>query len=194
MNLKKYYISHSLFRKTLDIIDDIMERFVFIYWIMLGLTIVLPTLIVFYSLPEDIRTPISSLVGGVITLVLIPLSINHINQKTSQKIKLYNENKSSYYELSKIIVSLMLENNKSSNSMLKKYIKDNYYQMCLTFNYSLIWDVVKLYEEMQLNSDNIRYYCEKILKKLRREAGLNRTFSVNQKALDYISVIYKEDD
>lgn len=192
--MTKYYKKHSLFRRALDIIDDILDRFIIVYWISLGLSIAIPTLVVFYSLPNEIRTPISGIVSGSISLVLIPLTINYLNQKNTMKNSVYNENKELYYELSDIIVSIQANKNskKQDNKRLNTYIKNNYSKMCLSFKANLIWDVISLYEEFELNSNNVNYYCEKILKKVRREAGVTDSFHINPKAISYISSDDKE--
>ena len=64
--------------------------------------------------------------------------------------------------------------------------------MCLSFKANLIWDVISLYEEFELNSNNVNYYCEKILKKMRREAGVTDSFHINPKAISYVSSDDKE--
>lgn len=62
------------------------------YWVSIAFVILIPTIIIYVSLPEDIRTPLSGIVSGIITLILIPITINHINQKSSERNTLYNYN------------------------------------------------------------------------------------------------------
>ena len=192
---KSYYYSHSKFRKALDRIDEFMDRFMIMYWISLALIILIPTMIIYLSLPEDIRTPLSGIVSGIITLILIPITINRINQKSSERNTLYNYNRNLYGELSTIIISLLSEMNrveKTDNSRLNSYIVENYSKMCLTFKSSLIWDILTLNEECELSKENTVYYCEKILKKIRKEIGINQTFHINKKAISYINNSHKE--
>lgn len=192
---KSYYYSHSTFRRILDKIDEFMDRFMVMYWISIAFVIFIPTIIIYLSLPEDIRTPLSGMVSGIITLILIPITINHINQKSSERNTLYNYNYNLYDDLSKIIIDLLSEINhieKTDSSRLNSYIVENYSKMCLTFKSSLIWDILTLNEECELSKENTEYYCEKILKKMRKEIGINQTFHINKKAISYISNSYKE--
>lgn len=192
---KSYYYSHSKFRKALDRIDEFMDRFMIMYWISLALIIFIPTMLIYLSLPEDIRTPLSGIVSGIITLILIPITINRINQKSSERNTLYNYNRNLYGELSTIIISLLSEMNhveEIDNSRLNSYIVENYSKMCLTFKSNLIWDILTLNEECKLSKENTVYYCEKILKRIRKEIGINQTFHINKKAISYISNNNKE--
>lgn len=192
---KNYYYSHSTFRRILDKVDEFMDRFMIMYWVSIAFVIFIPTIIIYLSLPEDIRTPLSGMVSGIITLILISITINHINQKSSERNTLYNYNYNLYNDLSKIIINLLSEINhteKIDNSRLNSYIVENYSKMCLTFEPSLIWDISTLNEECKLSKENTVYYCEKILKRIRKEIGINQTFHINKKAISYISNSYKE--
>lgn len=77
-------------------------------------------------------------------------------------------------------------------NLLNDYIVENYSKMCLTFEPSLIWDISTLNEKCKLSKENTVYYCEKILKRIRKEIGINQTFHINKKAISYISNSYKE--
>ena len=187
--MKEFYKKHSWFRRIIDIIDDLSDRFVVLYWASLGLSIALPTIVVFYSLPNEIRAPISGLVSAAISLVLIPVTINYYNQRSAQKLNLYNHNTDLYIELSNIIIDLLSncsENEKYDNLRLQRYIRNNYGKMCLSFKTSLIWDIVCLCEECEMSFENVNYYCEKILRKLRKQTGINDKFSFNNKAIKII--------
>jgi len=174
----------------LDKIDEFVDKFMIMYWISLAFIILVPTMILYLSLPEDIRTPLSGIVSGVITLILIPVAINHINQKAAERSALYNYNYNLYNDLSIIIITLLAEINsidKADNKKLESYIVENYSKMCLTFKSSLIWDILALNDECKLSNKNTVYYCEKILRKIRKEAGINQKFHINKKTISYIS-------
>lgn len=192
---KSYYYSHSKFRRIIDKIAEFIDRFMLIYWISIALVILIPTIIIYLSLPEDIRAPLSGIASGIITLILIPITINHINQKLYERNTLYNLNHNLYDNLSKIIINLLSEMNRTQeadNSKLNNYIAENYSKMCLTFKSGLIWDILTLNEECELSTENIIYYCEKILKKMRKEIGINQTFHINKKEILCISNSHKE--
>lgn len=192
---KSYYYSHSKFRRIIDKITEFMDRFMIMYWVSIAFVIFIPTITIYLYLPEDIRVPLSSIASGIITLILIPIAINHINQKQSERNTLYNLNHNLYDNLSEIIIDLLSEMNrtkKADNSNLNTYIAENYSKMCLTFKSGLIWDILTLNEECELSTENIIYYCEKILKKMRKEIGINQTFHINKKEILCISNSHKE--
>ena len=64
--------------------------------------------------------------------------------------------------------------------MLNNYIVENYSKMVLTFKSSLIWDIVNLNEEYGVSKENVTYYCEKIIKKIRKESGVTESFYFNK--------------
>lgn len=181
-----FYKKHPTFRLFLDRIDDFFEKFSFIYWTLIGLYIAVLIIVVFYSLPNEVRTPITSVVGSAISIVIVPMSINKYNMKQSQNRERFNNAYDLYAELADIICSIMNEaNQKNSKVKLNNYIVDNYSKMILTYKPSLIWDIVNLNEEYGISEENTAYYCEKIIKKIRKETGITGSFYFNKKALSY---------
>ncbi len=181
-----FYKKHPKFRLFLDKTDDFFEKYSFIYWTFIGLYIAVLTIVVFYSLPNEVRTPITSVVGGAISIVIVPMSINKFNTKQSQSRERYNNAYNLYVELADIICSMMNgSSQESSKTMLNNYIVENYSKMVLTFKSSLIWDIVNLNEEYGVSKENVTYYCEKIIKKIRKESGVTGSFYFNKKALSY---------
>lgn len=187
--MKKFYKISSKFRRTLDIINDLLDKFLILNGIAIALVIILPTLVLFYSLPNDIRTIVSSAFGGVLTLVVIPLAINHINRIQENKRHNFNTNKELYCELSDIIITILTENrsNEIGEKELLLYLHNYYSKMCLFFNSRLIQDIICLIEEFNLNGNNINYYCEKILKKIRKEGNVSGQFYISKKAISYMN-------
>lgn len=166
------------------------------------LMIIVPTAIVFWQSPEDVRVWIASIVGGILSVVVVPIFINYITdkRKTEDELRktLFEENKALYAKLSNILVELLVnessihKENTNSNikaekslnvvSPLKDFLKDNYSELANTISISLIWDILEVCQECS-NSvtayDNIRVKTEKCFRNIRKEIGVKGKFYVN---------------
>ena len=167
------------------------------YWVMVLLGIVIPMLILFYSLPTEIRNVVSGILGGILSLIVIPLALNHINKRKENAFKLFGENKRLYLELSNIFIALLITNDdefQDQRDILKKFICVNYSTMCISFSSSLTWDVVYIYNECgHTNSeDNIKYYIQKCLREIRKQEGIKKGFYLNNMVLKMIAEQSKE--
>lgn len=181
-------------------------------YIISAVVICIPTIIVFFSLTEDedIRIWISSITGGILSLIVIPLLINHIKCKQKKMNELYEINKPLYQELSDIFIQLLAdeyvvhnknvkcEMNVSDDDRIKEildplkiFICENYNKMCTTFSVSLTWNIIEVYREC-LHSvtrySNIRVKIRKCFRNMRRESGAKGSFYINQNAIDMISL------
>ena len=117
--------------------------------------------------PEDVRVWIASIVGGILSVVVVPIFINYITdkRKTEDELRktLFEENKALYAKLSNILVELLVnessiyKENTNSNikaekslnvvNPLKDFLKDNYSELANTISISLIWDIVEVCQE-----------------------------------------------
>lgn len=191
-------------RRVFDEISDFCDKMLVVNYIILFVCSVViigvPTALAFLSCPEDIRVWIASIVGGILSLVVIPLLINHIKRKQKMVDELYENNRPLYERLSDILVKLLADEyiayNKNARaemntaakqnliiSPLKKFICENYEKMCNTFSVSLIWDIVDVYNEC-LNDitkySNIRAKVRKCFRNMRRDSGAKGSFYINQ--------------
>lgn len=106
---------HPKTRKIFDMIADFCNRVLIVSYILMILlclsVIIIPTLTVFLQSPEDARIWIASIVGGIFSIVVVPIFINYLNnkQKKDEALRktLFEENKSFYEELSEILVELL---------------------------------------------------------------------------------------
>ena len=194
----KYNDKHPKFRKYMDIVEGFMEKMFVLYWIMVALSVAIPVLLVYYTFPLEVRDEVSGLIGGVLSLIIIPLALNYINKKTENTYKIFDENKSLYMELTEILISLLTtqdENFKENSYILKQFICNNYSLMCVAFPSSLIWDICYIYkeceyknnEENQINNEEIiKYYIQKCLREIRKQAGLTRKFYLNNQIIELL--------
>lgn len=170
-------------RKIFNIIFSLFNEVLILSYIAMIvlalLMIIVPTAIVFWQSPEDVRVWIASIVGGILSVVVVPIFINYITdkRKTEDELRktLFEENKALYAKLSNILVELLVnessihKENTNSNikaekslnvvSPLKDFLKDNYSELANTISISLIWDIVEVCQECSnfvTAYDNIR--------------------------------------
>ena len=169
-----------------------------------------PTIFAFLYLSENVRIWISSIIGGILSLVVIPLSINYIKYKQKKADELYVINEPLYQELSDILIKLLSEeyiihggnvrdeiNTTSINDIiniivepLKDFICENYSRMCNTFSVSLIWNIIDVYNECLYSVtkyNNIRVKIRKCFRKMRRDSGAKGSFYINQSVITMLS-------
>ena len=161
-------------RKIFNIIFSLFNEVLILSYIAMIvlalLMIIVPTAIVFWQSPEDVRVWIASIVGGILSVVVVPIFINYITDKlkTEDELRktLFEENKALYAELSNILVELLV----NESSIHKENTK------------GLIWDIVEVCQECS-NSvtayDNIRVKTEKCFRNIRKEIGVKGKFYVN---------------
>lgn len=144
-------------RKIFNIIFSLFNEVLILSYIAMIvlalLMIIVPTAIVFWQSPEDVRVWIASIVGGILSVVVVPIFINYITdkRKTEDELRktLFEENKALYAKLSNILVELLVnessihKENTNSNikaekslnvvNPLKDFLKDNYSELQIQF-------------------------------------------------------------
>ncbi len=197
-------------RRVFDEIDDFFDKMLVVNYIICitfsAVVICVPTIMAFFYLPENVRIWISSIIGGILSLIVIPLLINHIKRKQNKADELYEINKPLYQDLSAIFVQLLADeyivhgknvkdeiNTATNNDKVEKildplkcFICENYDKMCNTFSVSLIWDIIDVYNECLHSVTkyiNIRVKIRKCFRNMRRESGAKGSFYINQTAI-----------
>lgn len=198
-------------RRILDAISDFCDKMLVINYIICftfsAIVICVPTIISFFCLSEDVRVLISPIIGGVLSLLVTPLLINHIKRKQKRKDELYEINKPLYQNLSVILIQLLAdeyvvhgknvrdEMNISTNddkvreivAPLKKFINENYDKRCNTFSVSLIWNIIDVYNECLHSVTkyiNIRVKVQKCFRNMRRDSDAKGSFYINQAVIN----------
>lgn len=203
----KVYDEHPKFRRLIDEISDFGDKMLVVNYIIfsacLAVSIGAPTIVAFLSCPEDIRVWIASIVGGILSLVVMPLFINYIKYKQNKADRLYEINKPLYEKLSSVLLKLLADEYIAHNQdpraemntaekqnliipPLKNFICENYDKMCDTFSASLIGDIVDVYNEcLNYNTkySNIQAKVRKCFRNMRRDPGAKGSFYINQGAI-----------
>ena len=197
----------------IDTIIDYYNRMLIVYYILVIILslffISVPTIIVFFQCPEDIKIWISAIVGGTLSVIIMPIVINLLSNKQKENRtlrKMLNEiNKPLYDELSKILIDLLVEeygihdkdsSKKKSNESSEdaaKFLRDflcyNYSHISNYFSVSLIWNLVEVCNECS-NSvttyDNIQIKVRKCFRSIRKEIGSKGVFYENKFIIEEI--------
>lgn len=200
-------------RKVIDTIIDHCNRMLIVYYILIIILslffIFVPTIIVFFQCQEDIRMWISTIVGGILSVIVMPIVVNFLSNKHKENRtlrKMSNEiNKPLYDELSKILIDLLVdeynihgkdpsekissEYSKEATNVLSGFLCDNYSHISNYFSVSLIWNLVEVCNECS-NSvttyDNIRIKVRKCFRSIRKEIGSKGIFYENKFIIEEI--------
>ena len=86
-------------RAISDAFDDIMTVYLIISLIMILIPLCLLYILFCIYLPDNLVTPITTISGGIITVVVVPLTIYHIKRNHTNKDKYYEQNKELYIEV-----------------------------------------------------------------------------------------------
>lgn len=200
-------------RKMIDTIIDNFNRMLIVYYILIIILslffIFVPTIIVFFQCQEDIRIWISTIVGGILSVIVMPIVVNFLSNKHKENRtlrKMLNEiNKPLYDELSKILIDLLVdeynihgkdpsekissEYSKEATNVLRGFLCDNYSHISNYFSVSLIWNLVEVCNECS-NSvttyDNIRIKVRKCFRSIRKEIGSKGIFYENKFIIEEI--------
>ena len=200
-------------RKVIDTIIDHCNRMLIVYYILIIILslffIFVPTIIVFFQCPEDIRMWISTIVGGILSVIVMPIVVNFLSNKHKENRtlrKMSNEiNKPLYDELSNILIDLLVdeynihgkdpsekissEYSKEATNVLNGFLGDNYSHISNYFSVSLIWNLVEVCNECS-NSvttyENIRIKVRKCFRSIRKEIGSKGIFYENKFIIEEI--------
>lgn len=106
--IEKFRDEHPKVRRILDEISDFCDKALIVNYIITFIistvVICVPTIMAFLCLSDKDRGWIASIVGGVLSLIVIPLLINHIKRKQKKTDELYEINKPLYQKLSAILM------------------------------------------------------------------------------------------
>lgn len=196
-----------VFRRVLRIISDAFDD-MFTVCLTITLILILIPLCLFYIglyiyLPNNLAAPVTSIFGGVITIIVVPLVLYHIKRDHANKDRFYEQNKELYIEVSKILVEILIDISKEeqvdsvkdkqaeSVKQLNNFLDKHYSEMCIFFPENLIWKlfmILREYEFEKYEYKNIAQLAEKSLNIIRKIGGLNEKIYINK---SFIQIIRK---
>lgn len=176
--------------RRMDMLFDATDKFMFIYSIIIVVLLVLfPAIVFYFMLNAEIRKEISPIIGAAFSVVIIPLVINRINIKDKNRERMCELNKNLYENLIELIIQLLKKDtyNKSDTEQVQHFLDKHYGRMCVSLSTSSISEVYSILRGCKNNNkENVKYYSEKIIKKIRKQYGLKREFCISQNIIDEI--------
>lgn len=179
---------HPKASRILDTIFDFNNKFFIIYTVFIAVLVVGVFVVTLYSiLPSEIKGELTAILGTLLSVVIMPLVINIYNRKKDNISKMFEKNSKLYEALSDVLVSILIheEDRVHNEYIVCKYITDHYSKMCSSFSSVLISNLYSVYRNCKNNNyDNVKYFGEKCLKIIRKEAGIGKEFAFSSMILD----------
>lgn len=185
--LWEYTDKHPRFDRFINGLADVLDKFMIAYFIFAFALIIIPVIIVYCALPEEIRNGSSAIIGSIMSLIVIPLIMNEINRKKENENKRFETNKDLYVELSNLLIQIQVENEvkEDNKEIFQNFIVNNYGYMCVNFSSSLISEIYRTYRAYANNQmENVRVYAEKCMKYIRKEGGNGKEFMYSSLILE----------
>lgn len=193
---KKLWTFSDRYPRAMRIVESIcamIDKLMIVYIICAGCLVAVPVFLAFITLPEDVRTISSTIIGSVMTLLVCPLLLNAINRKKENENKRFELNKALYVELSDLLIKIMIEEKYSEDKReaFRRFISDNYHHMSIYFTAGLISNIYCTYREYtNHHTKNVKVYAKKCIKQIRQENGNRKQFMYSSVILELI----KEED
>ena len=192
----RFIDKHPRVARFMDSISAAVDRLMIVYIIVAACLVAIPVFLAYFMLPEEIRTASSTIIGSIMTLIVIPLSLNAINRKKENEIRRFDANKSLYKELSTILTKVASEEKccEERSELLRQFIINNYDHMCINFTSDLIANVYRTYREhTNGHTDNVRVYAEKCIRQIRKENGNSKQFVFSSMILELVNEGHEKD-
>lgn len=171
------------FEKFYAIADPLMMGFTFF---CAAIGILVPTFLIYFSFDNNTRESISAIVGTLLSVIIVPFTLNYYNKKKEAAAKRFEKNQILYDELSTIIISLITKTqytNKDAEKVLN-YFANHYDKMCLSVSSTIISNIYWIYRACKNNdSKNVKFFCTRCIKLIRKECDANKNFGFMPKLL-----------
>lgn len=136
--LRQLYKKHPTFRICLDAVDSFSNIANVVGTLLMAISILLIVILVYIVLPENLKTPITVIVGGTLSAFAFPAIIEHLRVRHDQKLYMHQQNAQIEEPLIKLLLELEQEGSQPEQQKIAKqisdYIADNYYYFCLNYN------------------------------------------------------------
>lgn len=195
------------FRRFFYKMDYYSPRTLIICYVFCAVLICVPTIVAFFSLSDSDRLFVSSIIGGSLSLVVIPLLSIYVKHKNKKMDELYDSDRILYDELTSILLQLLADEyllhdkslTKSVNktevndkveeivSELEGFVNQNYDKMCNRFSSSLILSILDVHEECKrcvTTYINIKERVRRCCRFIRKESGARGLFYIDQRAVE----------
>lgn len=168
-----------IIHSALDHLVVFSERIGLAYLVVAILLIAAVVILAYCLLPEEIRTVCSSLVGGLFSLILIPMLLEKQKQATEHRRANFEINKDAYLGIVRIAAEIYVEKDETPKrcalyrNKLRKFVSEQYLEMTIHFPSNIYWAIHMIDISLDRNQmDLARYYAEKSMSLIRKHAGM----------------------
>lgn len=204
--LEKLIDNYPRLRMIFYYIDCLFGKTMFLCYLLCAIAILSPTMVAYFNMPENIRVEVSAIIGGFVSLIIVPLASIYIKHRNKKLDELYEINKPLYEKLVFVLLQLLSDeyilHNKDFKQVVKTlsndeveivlkpletFICDNYGKMCNAFSAGLIMRIFEVYQECSHSVTkyiNIRRRIRLCIRLIRKESGAKGTFYISQKAIE----------
>ena len=181
--LRQFYKRHPLFRKWVEIIQRLLSKASIISWLAIEIIIICIALVIFFSLPSEINTPISIVVGGILTAFVFPAYVENQRVCHDSALQKLGTCAGFHETLTKLLIQILnMQNQHIQRDYARKiadHIADNYHLICIYISQQQI-DILHLIKEecemMYSHKNNekasiemLQYTAQEYLNAIRRQ-------------------------
>ena len=152
--LRQFYKKHPKLRVAVDIVDSGSNLLTELGTCLMAVPIILLVILIYISLPEEINTPITVIVGGLLSAFAFPAIIEHLRVHHDQKLYMHQQNVKIEEDLMKLIIELINEGEQNKQRDIAKQISDfiaeHYYYYCLNYTHIQIDRLYLLKDECDM--------------------------------------------
>jgi len=168
-----------IIHSALDHLVVFAERIGLAYLAVAIMLIATVVILAYCLLPEEIRTVCSSLVGGLFSLILIPMLLEKQKQATEHRRANFEINKDAYLDIIRIAAEIYVEKDETPEqcalhrNKLRKFVSEQYLELTVHFPSNVYWAIHMIDIALdRTQMDLARYYAEKSMSLIRKHAGM----------------------
>ena len=183
-----------LLHSAVDKISNVMDKIGIAYLVVIFALLVGVVLICYCAFPPEVREVFTPVVGGLFSLVIIPFVLEERKHTRGIKEKSFERNAGLYREYLAIVVGISQEDDANCAKcdyyrvLLKKYTANHYLDMCLQFPSDLYWEIHRVAAYLEQKDMSVaKYYAQKTIFLIRKQAGMDKTECNSDRLLAYYS-------
>lgn len=184
--IRKFYIKHPKFRRIMDIIELWVNWANIFSYAIIFIFVLFIILFSYESLPEDIKTTATAIIGGLLSISVFPLIIDCINKRTEIQNARFERLHDFYIDLCKRIITALKTEKRNDIKEVSDFIKENYHIICIDVPQKLKVNLMALKQECDIkNSSNVNakfdintfaYFAEKSIRIIRKQGNVEGSF------------------
>jgi len=191
--LADFHDNHPGFRRWLYRIADWMRYAYIAFMVMYIAPLTLIVFILFFALPDDVRTPLTTLIVAIGSVFIVPLFF----EKRRVLREKYKQNNALYKKLTHVFVCSISNgeiNAERCHSLLCQYARENAAEMHLSFPVLLLDDVSMALLESSDKGDSkqLKKHVISCIKSMRRQNGEKGSFYFRRHFLDAVNISSSE--